>query len=121
MSREPRDTRSYTKRRAVILDWLKAGGIGTATQVAAAVEMHREHVYSALRNLEATGDAKRLGKVKVISLDGRRVPDADLWGSANARPAKLPAEVHHMRSLTLVEKALASRHPLQTLWNGARP
>lgn len=113
--------RSYERRRELIREWLATGKTGTATQIAAELSINRTACYDSLRRLEAIGGAKRLRRVEVISPTGRRWPDADLWGTAESSTDNLPDTVHASEQpSSIVGKALAARHPLQTIfWNGA--
>lgn len=112
--------RSYERRRELIREWLKTGKTGTASQIAAELSIDRTACYDSLRKLGLLGEAVRLRRVEVIGPTGRRWPDADLWGAAESSTDNLPDTVHASEQpSSIVGKALAARHPLQTIFWGA--
>ena len=97
-----RDTTTTHKVRAFIA----AGGTGTAGSVAVAIGCDRHGVAGALRNMAKNREIDVIGEVVHDPKRPRR--RAPVYGARG--------EHHEGFGISLVAAAMASRHPIETVW-----
>lgn len=111
--------RKRRDNKAEVRAWLEAGNKGTVGEVAHALDMPEVSAYSALVRLEGVGCAvRKRGAVRARDRDGRPAPNAsDLWMGTEADEA----DEARRGNLTTVQRALAARPALMTVWMSGSP